>query len=162
MIMSEYNFEIGDRIQHTDEDDDVTVGEIKSLFSKNEDDEIVEYANVLWDGKEEVESWELELLDHEEDEDELEAEFKAVVEAHLEEIEEQIQIATDAISKAEELSEKYGLPFRAGVSPLRQSYYPTTFHSKFGSLDQAVVSDITGAYSEYHNDGAGWEHSAVC
>jgi len=160
--MSEYNFEIGDRIQHTDEDDDVTVGEIKSLFSKNEDDEIVEYANVLWDGKEEVESWELELLDHEEDEDELEAEFKAVVEAHMEEIEEQVEIAAQAIKKAEELSEKYGLPFRSSITPLSQSYHPASYSEKFSGLDYEFVANVTGAYSVYHNDGDGWEHSAVC
>jgi len=54
------------------------------------------------------------------------------------------------------------LPFSANVSPLSQSYFPESFVDKFSDLDSDTVYDITGAYTSYYHDGAGWEHSAVC
>jgi hypothetical protein len=93
---------------------------------------------------------------------ELEEEFKALVEKHSKEIDEQLEIARKAIQKAQTISEKYGIPFYAGVSPLGQSYFPGSFPEKFGELDSEFVSDTTGAYSEYYNDGCGWEHSSIC
>jgi hypothetical protein len=90
----------------------------------------------------------------------LEAEFQKVYDDHNEEICEQLRIANAAIGKAEELSEKYGLPFDAGVSPLRQAYWPNSYSDKFGELDTDFVGNVTDCFSEYHEGG--WEHSAVC
>jgi hypothetical protein len=167
--MSEYTFAVGDRVQYTDEDDDVFVGEIKSLFSREEDGETVQFAKVLWDEGEdtepesdETEDWELELLVPEGEEDELESEFQKLCDEHMEEIDAQLQIASDAIAKAEELSEKYGLPFSSSVTPLSQSYTPTSYYEKFRGLSTGFVSDLTGAYPGGEYDNEGWEHSAVC
>lgn len=86
----------------------------------------------------------------------LETEFEALYNKHVKKIEEQLNIAAKAISKAEELSEKYGIPFYAGVSPLSQSYTPGSLDE---DLDKDFISDLTGIYpGEYE----GWEHSAVC
>lgn len=160
--MSEYTFAVGDRVQYLDEDDDLFVGEVKSLFSREEDGETVAFASVLWDDSEDAEDWELELLEPEGEEDELEAEFQKLCDEHMEEIDAQLQIASDAIAKAEELSEKYGLPFSAGVSPLSQSYTPTSYYEKYRNLSTGFVSDLTGAYPGGEYDNEGWEHSAVC
>ena len=93
---------------------------------------------------------------------ELEEEFKKLVAKHSQKIDEQLIIAAEAISKAEKISEQYGIPFYAGVSPLSQSYFPATFARNFSDLDADFVTDITGAYTDYYGEGEGWEHSAVC
>jgi hypothetical protein len=159
--MSEHNFEVGDRVQLREEDEDILVGEVKSLGTTQGDGETIPTVTVLWDSETETEEYDEDLLELEGEEDELETEFKQVVDDHMQEIKAQLKIASDAISKAEELSEKYGLPFRAYVSPLSQNYFPTTFSDKFGELDSDFVSEIVGAWSEYPSEG-GWEHSAVC
>jgi len=159
--MSKHNFEVGDRVQYREEDEDILVGEIKRLGSATEEGEVIHTATVQWDSEDGTEEYYVDMLEPEGEEDELEAEFKKVVDDHMQEIEDQLKIASDAISKAEELSEKYGLPFRAYVSPLSQSYFPTTFSDKFGELDSDFVSEIAGAWSEYPSEG-GWEHSQVC
>lgn len=100
--------------------------------------------------------------DEEEDTSDLEAEFRKVFKSHIDKIDKQLEIASKAIAKAEKLAEKYGLPFSSNVSPLSQSYFPESFVEKFGDLDSDTVYDITGAYTSYYNEGAGWEHSAVC
>lgn len=89
----------------------------------------------------------------------LEEEFKAVVAEVTPQIDEQLKIAREAIRKAEELSEKYGVPFRSSVSPLGQSYFPKKVPD---GLDQDFVFDVTGTWTEYYGDGSGWQHSAVC
>jgi hypothetical protein len=155
------DFSIGDRVFSVDEDDETSTGTIEALLL-DEDDE--EAAQVRWDN-DEVEEVSVSLLDHldpDEDPAKLEKEFKELCELHMKEIDEQLTIAADAIAKAEEIAEEHGIPFSSGVSPLSQSYFPATFADKFSKLEQDFVSDITGAYSEYYNDGAGWEHSAVC
>ena len=165
--MSENTFAVGDRVQVV-EDDELITGTIQLLFSKEEEDGSVEYASVHWDGlaEDELEDWELDLLEPEgtqdELEDELEVEFQKVYEKHADQIHEQLEIASKAIAKAEKIAEKYGIPFSASVSPLGQSYFPASFPEKFGELSLNFVSDLTGAYSEYANDGCGWEHSSIC
>ena len=93
----------------------------------------------------------------------LEKEFQAAYDEALPLIEAQIQKAEEAIAKAQEIANKYGVPFSAGVSPLSQGYIPASFEKKYSSLDTEIVSDITGVYDSY-GDGlyAGWQHSAVC
>jgi len=159
--MSNNEFKVGDRVQCVDEDDEVIgVGVIQELHSREDDGEMVDFANVLWDGTSKAAEVHVEFLEPEKDESELEAEFKKVVEAHQSKIDEQLAIAAKAIAKAEKISEKYGIPFYSGVSPLSQPYWPASFSTKFGGLDSDFVSDITGTYNEY--DSEGWRHSAVC
>ena len=163
--MSEYTFSVGDRVQLIDDD---LIGEIKSLLSKDDDGEIVEFATVLWDDSDEAEECRLDELEPEgeqdeiEPESELEAAFQKACDEHMKEIDEQLELASDALDKAVELSEKYGIPFSAGTSPLGQSYVPNSFEKKFPGLESSFAEEITGAYSEYYGEGGGWEHSAVC
>lgn len=89
----------------------------------------------------------------------LEEEFKAAYEEANERIQKQMDIAKAAIAKAEAISENYGVPFDASVSPISQTYTPASFEEKFGELDHDALYDefeiIPGEYE-------GWEHSQVC
>ena len=93
----------------------------------------------------------------------IEEEFKAVYEAHKDEILSLISEAAALVTKAEVLSEQYGIPFRAKVSPLSQSYIPESLAEKFPELDSDKLwelgCDVTVNH-EYHDTG--WAHSAVC
>ncbi len=106
--------------------------------------------------------------DHEEEEEEvpeedlseLEAEFTAACEKHMVEIDKQIEIASKALQKAEKLAEKYGIPFHSHITPISQSYAPSSFYEKFNGLDSEFVYDLTSACVD---DGCqGWEHSSIC
>jgi len=140
--MSDNDFKVGDRVQYTDEDGEVLVGIIVKLFPFDDDGQMVNFADVVWYDDNKSEPVALEFLEPEADETELEVEFKKVFEKHSQEIEDQLETAAKAITKAEKLSEKYGLPFHAQVSPLSQPYWPASFSTKF--------------------DGEGWRHSAFC
>ncbi len=111
--------------------------------------------------------------DEDEDEDEgeeekeletskLEAEFKETLAKVRPLIKEKLDVAMKALREAENIAEEHGVPFSSGLSPLGQSYYPKSFGKKFSKLDQDVVSDITGTWTEYYGEFYGWEHSAVC
>lgn len=89
----------------------------------------------------------------------LELEFKKVVENHQSEIDEKLKEAADALDKAVELSEKYGIPFYSRVSPLGQCFYPDSFGDKFSDVSRDLVQELCETYSEYENS---WDHSAVC
>jgi hypothetical protein len=92
----------------------------------------------------------------------LEAEFEAVVKKAHSEIDAEVKIARDHIARAVKLSEKYGIPFHAGVSPLGNNYTPQSFKTKFPGLDTEFVSDVTGTWDEENYQYGGWQHSAVC
>lgn len=102
---------------------------------------------------------------------ELEQKFKAALDEGGKKIEEQLSIAMKAISKAEKISEEYGIPFDAGCSPLGQQYFPASYDKKWGkfdvksdsSLDEDEEINLLSKFDLYKNEyGSGWEHSAVC
>lgn len=103
-----------------------------------------------------------DLEEEKEENPELEAEFMSVLNKHHSKIEEQLKIARKAISKAEKIAEKYGIPFDADVSPLSQTYTPASFEEKFGELDKEYVCEQIGIWPGGEYDCEGWEHSAVC
>jgi hypothetical protein len=159
--MSDNEFKVGDRVQLVNEDNEIeNVGVIQELHSREDNGEVVDFANVIWEDNITATEEYISVLQLKEDTSELEAEFKKVVKAHQSKIDEQLAIAAKAIAKAEKISEKYGIPFHSSVSPLSQPYWPSSFSTKFGGLDSDFVSDITGTYNEY--DSEGWRHSAVC
>lgn len=88
----------------------------------------------------------------------LEQEFCSVVDSHLDEIKAKVDEASKVLKEATKLSEKYGIPFYSHISPIGQSYNPSSFSKKFPGLDEDIVSDLTASHSEY----SGWQHSAVC
>lgn len=158
--MSKHTFKVGDRVQYWNEDnEEYQFGEIKSFFRLASG---AHCASVMLDDDIDPHDMATDLLEPEGTEDELEAEFKKTCDAHMQEIEDQLELADQALAKAVELSEKYGLPFYAGASPLAQSYFPMSFEKKFSGLDEEFVSELTNAYTQYYGEGAGWEHSDVC
>lgn len=92
----------------------------------------------------------------------LEKEFEAAVAAADAEMKQHLIDAREALAKAKEVSEKYGVPFSSPISNLSNGFIPRSFSEKFGELDQDFVADISGVYCEYGDYYPGWVHSAVC
>lgn len=124
------------------------------------DEERGDYHNqitVKWnDGTESVES---ELFLDKQD-DEYQREFRIANNEAKELIYKYLAEAEEALAKAVEVSDKYGVPFYSGISFLSQSYRPPSVSEKFPNVDSDFISELADAYSEYGYDG--WEHSAVC
>lgn len=74
-------------------------------------------------------------------------------------IQEKLKAARKLIFEAEEISNRYGVPFRSEVSPLLNTYFPA--NSKFAceEMEDFVCWEI--GWPEWGGWG-GWEHSAVC
>jgi hypothetical protein len=92
---------------------------------------------------------------------ELEKEFSDLVKVAKDQIEAKLKEARYAIQEAQNISERYGVPFYANVSPLSQSYFPKTYYAKFSELDSDFVVDLTDAYDKW-GETYGWMHSSVC
>jgi hypothetical protein len=92
----------------------------------------------------------------------LEKEFTNVFNTHKNEINAKLAEAGKYLEEAEQLAEKYGIPFYSNISFLGQSYYPASYGKKFKELDRDFVSELTNAYPGEYGDNVGWEHSAVC
>jgi hypothetical protein len=164
-------FSVGDLVQVTG-DESVRDGEViavtasKVQFNSDQYWRLSEtgrknmeaHATVKWtDGTQE----DLSVEELEPRDSELEREFRDSAAAVLDKINDKLDEARTALSEAIKLSENHGVPFSAGISPLAQSYFPASFSEKFPGVDTEIVSNITGAYSEYPEYG-GWQHSAVC
>jgi hypothetical protein len=98
-------------------------------------------------------------------------EFREYVNGARQLIEEKLKIAREALNQAEEISEKFGVPFYSDISFISQDYYPQTYTSilsKKGELVQEnneeeyddILSELGIYFSDYTNTG--WQHSAVC
>lgn len=90
---------------------------------------------------------------------ELEAEFAAHWEKYEAKIQQYVEEANQALSKAIALADKHGIPFYSSISFLGQNYTPTLL-DQFSELDQEKIDEITGTYNEYGSEG--WQHSDVC
>lgn len=127
-------------------------------FTEEEQDQMTAHWHIKWDDgtTERIKEGYVVVEDNE-----MERNFrKAAVEASSK-IAKLLAKASKALDEAEEIAEKYGVPFRSGISPLGQSYYPTTTDSLYPDLDREFIDSISGAYhSEYGEQG--WQHSAVC
>ncbi len=91
----------------------------------------------------------------------LEEQFKKAIDESTDKIYEQISIAEEAIEKACKISEEYGIPFYANVSPLGQVYRPDSFDKKWGKLlddEDTIYEYLENGIGEYE----GWQHSSVC
>jgi len=166
-------FSVGDLVQVIDgEDDSVRDGEVvavtpaKVQFNSDQYWRLSEtgrknmeaHATVKWtDGTQE----ELSVEELEPRDSELEREFRDSASSVLKQINDKLDESRAALNEAVKLSEKHGVPFSAGISPLSQSYFPASFSNKFPGVDTELVNNITGAYSDYPEYG-GWQHSAVC
>lgn len=95
----------------------------------------------------------------------LEEEFNKVQKETLVKIKEKMKIASDAISAAEKLSEKTGIPFYGSESPLGQPYCPASFQDKWGELPEEKLEELEGEFSTDYaslSEGYGWAHSSLC
>lgn len=84
----------------------------------------------------------------------LENKFDEAVKKAQKKIDQCIKKAEEALSEAEKVSEEYGVPFYASVSPIYQQYTPMSYREKWGDLDPE--------YTEVFENYAGWQHSDVC
>jgi hypothetical protein len=78
-------------------------------------------------------------------------------------IEEQLAKASEALTEACEIAEKFSIPFRSNIYWVGNNYMPADFHDKFSSLEgQEEFDEMREEFaSEYGND-QGWEHSDFC
>jgi len=93
--------------------------------------------------------------------DQLELEFKALVDTVGKEIQTKVEMAEKLLDEAVELADRHGIPFYPGISTLGQPYVPASFKERFGALDKELVGDLTdiGEYSLGHT---GWRRSQLC
>lgn len=92
----------------------------------------------------------------------IERAFREINEKASEEIEKHLSDATDALSKALDLSEKYGIPFDTNISFLSNTYTPDSLKKLHPKVSKEFIEEVTGAYSEDDFEYGGWRHSAVC
>ena len=165
---NDHNLKSGDQIQLINYDDEsIKDGTVVSILpakrkeeaqywklSEQEQDDMHDHALVKWeDGTEsEVVADKLEKRDSE-----LERDFRVNAYAAMKLIDEKMSEASKAVREACKIADQYGVSFRAGVSPLSQTY-KVELPSKYEELDSDFVSAICDCYGEYE----GWQHSAVC
>lgn len=112
--------------------------------------------DVQWDGGELQTG--LKRYDVVAEDSEMERQFRVAVADAQARIDAEMDKAWAAIQAAVKISEETGIPFRASVSPLSQSYIPDSMSSKFPDVDRSFCTEIADAWGEYE----GWQHSAVC
>lgn len=167
--MSEWK--VGDRVQ-TDKKDEIRVGVITTVEAVQEErtkydyysagrptqkymETVIKSINVKWDDGEEQQG--LEQYDVYAEDSAMERTFRLAVKDAQSRIEAKMKEAREALDEAVKISEETGIPFRAWVSPLSQSYIPNSLSGKFPGVDREFCSELT-TYGEYE----GWQHSAVC
>lgn len=95
--------------------------------------------------------------------DSLEKEFEILYSSIGEEINKKIQQAEKLLAEAEELADKFGLPFQADMySDMRGWYIPETFGERFKSLDAEKLAELTEISAYRLNRAYGWQHSNIC
>lgn len=94
---------------------------------------------------------------------ELEEEFKNLVDTVGKEIEDKLKQASKTLQEACELSDKYGIPFSSPVSGIYQNYVPSTLNEKFGELGNEKLAELSGLFKyDLEDCGYGWQHSEIC
>ena len=169
--MEEDKLEVGTRVQKLEDNAEPTGGVVEVFhpaememardywnYSKEDQEKMKPHYTIKWDdGETQI----LSESDFNLEDNDMEREFRKAALKAEGQIQKLLDKAARAISEAEELSEQYGVPFSSSVSPIGQSYYPTTTESIFPDLDRDFIDDITGAYhSDYGEEG--WQHSDVC
>lgn len=93
---------------------------------------------------------------------EFEKEFQKNFELIKPQIDEQLKIASAAMTKATQLSEEYGIPFYGHVSHAGQHYIPRSIDKKFSEVDRDFLAQLAEMDTYQLNDAYGWEHSQIC
>ncbi len=115
------------------------------------------FVDVKWDDGTESQH---DMEDLEPEDSEMERDFRKAYHYADDLIQAKVDEASAALREAVKLSERYGVPFRAHVSPISNQYYPRSLENKFDGIDREFVQGVTDTYNEY--DSTGWKHSAVC
>jgi len=91
---------------------------------------------------------------------ELEKEFSELAKAAHAEIKEKLDEALKSLKEAEEISNKYGIPFESYISPHNNVFVPSSFKDKLNEyLNVERVNNLLGLYlDEYFYYG--WAHSS--
>lgn len=89
---------------------------------------------------------------------ELEQEYREVLNTIRPQIEEKIEAALKLLGEAEGLADKHHVPFYSPISPLGQPYMVDM--GKFKDLDVELICDLTEVWDD--GEGSGWLHSSVC
>lgn len=168
--------EVGDRVQiinneNEDENGGVKDGEVVSITppkkprpenwwrsTEEEQKEFTTLVTVKWDDG--SPNTEHDLMDLDQEDSEMERDFRKAVHYADEQIQAKLDEAAAALREATKIAERYGVPFTASVSPVRNQYYPRSLEDKFGGIDREFIQNVTDTYNEY--DSSGWKHSQVC
>lgn len=165
------DWKVGDRVQREKSSTDIRTGVITAVeteqverierdwYSRKETKRMetqIKSIDIKWDDGEEEKGLDKYHVNREDSE--MERAFRLAVDDAQARIDAELSKAHAAIRAACAISEETGIPFRAGVSPLSQSYIPDSMSEKFPGVDREFTSEIAGAYGEYE----GWQHSAVC
>ena len=93
----------------------------------------------------------------------LEKEFEVLYLSIGEEISKKIKRAEQLLAEAEDLADKFGIPFQADMySNMRGWYVPESFAERFKSLDVEKISELTEISAYRLNRAYGWQHSNIC
>ncbi len=92
-------------------------------------------------------------------------EYKKAKQEAQEKINKHLNDSHEALDKAIQVSEQYAVPFSSSISPLGQSYRPSSMEKKWGEDNIAQLQEYN--YENYDEDFElpeyeGWQHSAVC
>lgn len=131
--------------------------DINLLLTKEEGDVIAAELKVKADAKNAEAKRKRERIES------LEQEFQKVYDEVNPQIQEKLKQAAHLVNEAEELSEKYALPFRSDYgTPFQMSFIPDSAAKRWADLygdNDGFIGDLTGAYGgEY----TGWQSSQVC
>jgi hypothetical protein len=165
---------VGARVQKGTGDEDVAEplgGVVESLepaekpmadeywkCSEEELDTMKEHITIKWD---DGSTERLQVDDVDMEDTEVERDFRKACAKAKKQIEKKLVAAAKALDEAEAIANKYGIPFHSGVSPLSQSYYPSSTGELYPDLDSEFIDSLSGAYhSEYGEEG--WQHSSIC
>lgn len=88
----------------------------------------------------------------------IEEQFDEAVQKANKKIDQLLKKAEEALAEAEKISEEYGVPFYANVSPIYQQYTPESFFTKWEKIDP----EYAGVEDADEYGGSGWQHSDVC
>lgn len=89
----------------------------------------------------------------------LEQDFLQALAEARSKIDERLKIAHAAIKEAEDISEKYGIPFTARkLASFTNSYVPASIWKKWDDVDFEFLKNKTSIYD--FSDPGCWEHSS--
>lgn len=91
----------------------------------------------------------------------IERKFRLAVTQANAEMNKHLEDASEALRKAVEVAEKYGVPFDSNISPIGNTYSPESVRSLHPKVSTDFIDSLTGTYDEENYEYGGWKHSAA-